>query len=88
MTTSFATVYLIYVKFRATYDHNHDTFRIEFLAIPAFILSLLINHDFTVFEVRNFYVFTKYDVNCVFVGVVDFQYLFRVSGNFATAVHG
>lgn len=59
LTTSFATVYLIYLKFKATYDHNHDTFRIEFLIIPAFILSLLINHDFTVFEVRklNLFVF-------------------------------
>lgn len=56
VTTSFATVYLIYMKFKATYDHNHDTFRIEFLLIPAFILALLINHDFTVFEVINVYV--------------------------------
>lgn len=48
---SCATVYLIYVKFRATYDHNHDTFRIEFLLIPCLVLALLIHHDFTVLEV-------------------------------------
>ncbi|KAJ0177168.1 hypothetical protein K1T71_007177 [Dendrolimus kikuchii] len=48
---SYATVYLMYVKFKATYDRNHDTFRIEFLLIPCVILALLINHEFTVLEV-------------------------------------
>ncbi|XP_063534062.1 ER lumen protein-retaining receptor [Cydia strobilella] len=51
IVASCATVYLIYVKFRATYDHNHDTFRIEFLLVPCFVLALLIHHDFTVLEV-------------------------------------
>lgn len=46
-----ATIYLIYMKFRATYDHNHDSFRIEFLLIPCTILALLINHDFSFMEV-------------------------------------
>lgn len=48
---SVGTVYLIFLKFRATYDRNHDSFRIEFLLIPTVLLSLLINHDFTVLEV-------------------------------------
>jgi len=48
---SLATVFLMFVKFRATYDRNHDSFRIEFLLIPTVILALLINHDFTVMEV-------------------------------------
>ena len=48
---SFATVYLIYIKFKATYDHNHDTFRIEFLVLPAFVLALVINHDYSVLEI-------------------------------------
>jgi len=48
---SVATVFLMFVKFRATYDRNHDSFRIEFLLIPTVILALLINHDFTVLEV-------------------------------------
>merc|ERR1711971_846361 len=33
-----ATVYLMYVKFRATYDGNHDSFRVEFLLAPMAIL--------------------------------------------------
>lgn len=48
---SLATIFLMFAKFRATYDRNHDSFRIEFLIIPTIILSLLINHDFTVLEV-------------------------------------
>lgn len=48
---SFATVYLMYVKFKASYDHNHDTFRAEFIVLPAALLALIINHEFTVFEV-------------------------------------
>lgn len=51
IAAAYATIYLIYIKFKATYDHNHDTFRIEFLLIPAIILALLINHDFTFLEV-------------------------------------
>ncbi|CAK9797739.1 ER lumen protein-retaining receptor [Anthophora plagiata] len=51
MATSYAIIFLMYVKFKATYDHNHDTFRIEFLILPALVLALLINHDFTVFEI-------------------------------------
>lgn len=49
--SSLGTLYLMYIKFRATYDHNHDSFRIEFLLVPCVILALLINHDFTVLEV-------------------------------------
>lgn len=48
---SLATIYLIYAKFKATYDRNHDSFRIEFLLLPCLVLALLINHDFTVMEV-------------------------------------
>jgi len=48
---SAATIYLIFVKFKATYDRNHDTFRIEFLLIPVTILALIVNHEFTIFEV-------------------------------------
>ncbi|XP_076750330.1 ER lumen protein-retaining receptor [Xylocopa sonorina] len=51
VVTSIATVFLMYVKFKATYDHNHDTFRIEFLILPTLALALLINHEFTVVEV-------------------------------------
>ncbi|XP_011874741.1 PREDICTED: ER lumen protein-retaining receptor [Vollenhovia emeryi] len=51
IAASLATVFLMYVKFKATYDHNHDTFRIEFLILPAFVLALLINHELSFVEV-------------------------------------
>lgn len=51
IVASYATVYLMYIKFKATYDHNHDTFRIEFLLIPCVILSLLITRDYSPLEV-------------------------------------
>lgn len=57
IAASYATVYLMYVKFKATYDHNHDTFRIEFLLIPSLILALLVNREFTVLEVSTVYYF-------------------------------
>ena len=46
-----ATVYLMYVKFRATYDGNHDSFRVEFLLAPVAILALVLNNQFTVMEI-------------------------------------
>merc|ERR1712244_24965 len=48
---SLGTGYLMYVKVKATYDHNHDTFRIEFLLGPVVLLALLLNHEFSVMEV-------------------------------------
>ncbi|XP_066140471.1 ER lumen protein-retaining receptor 1 [Euwallacea fornicatus] len=51
LMSSYATIFLIYFKFRATYDRNHDTFRIEFLVVPSVILALLINHQFSSLEV-------------------------------------
>jgi ER lumen protein retaining receptor len=51
IAASGATVYLMYVKFKATYDKNHDTFRIEFLLLPVTLLGLIVNHEFTIFEV-------------------------------------
>jgi len=48
---SYATLYLMYSKFKATYDHNHDTFRIEFLLIPIVLLALVVNHEFSLLEI-------------------------------------
>lgn len=51
LISSIGTCYLIFKKFKATYDRTHDTFRIEFLLIPAAILSLVLNHEFEVLEI-------------------------------------
>lgn len=52
VTMSCATVFLIFNKFKATYDSNHDTFRIEFALIPSLLLALVANYAFTALEVR------------------------------------
>lgn len=51
LLASFGTLYLMWVKFKATYDRNHDTFRVEFLLAPCVLLSLLINHEFQFVEI-------------------------------------
>lgn len=51
------TIYLVFFKFKATYDSNNDTFRAELLVIPIAGLAVLVNHEFSVFEV-SFYVYT------------------------------
>ncbi|OQR66216.1 ER lumen protein retaining receptor-like [Tropilaelaps mercedesae] len=50
LVASYGTLYLMWVKFKATYDRNHDTFRVEFLLAPCAVLALLINHEFTIME--------------------------------------
>ncbi|CAI4223731.1 unnamed protein product [Auanema sp. JU1783] len=51
LVTSIGTVYLVLHKFKATYDRNNDTLRVEFLVAPCAILALLINHEFTFMEI-------------------------------------
>ena len=51
IVTAYGTLYLMFVKFKATYDSNHDTFRAEFLVIPAVGLAMLVNHEFSAMEV-------------------------------------
>ena len=52
LITTYGTLYLIFIKFKATYDSNHDTFRAELLVIPAAGLAIFINHDTSVMEVK------------------------------------
>lgn len=51
LVASYATIYLIYFKFKATYDKNQDTFRIEFLLGPCAVLALILNHEFSLVEI-------------------------------------
>ncbi|TKR72507.1 hypothetical protein L596_019941 [Steinernema carpocapsae] len=51
IASSIATVFFMLVKFRPTYQREQDTFRIEILLLPTAVLALLINSQFTVFEV-------------------------------------
>uniref|UniRef100_A0A8R1IG04 ER lumen protein-retaining receptor n=1 Tax=Caenorhabditis japonica TaxID=281687 RepID=A0A8R1IG04_CAEJA len=49
LVATYATIYLMFFKFRSTYMRESDTFRVELLLIPSVLLAVLINHDFTPF---------------------------------------
>jgi len=51
ISLSVGTCYLIFVKFKATYDGNHDSMRAEFLVIPAAGLACLINNVNSTFDI-------------------------------------
>lgn len=52
LVATYGTIYLIYRKFRSTYDSNHDTFRVELLILPAAVLAFIWNHELTILEVK------------------------------------
>jgi len=41
LLSSFHIIFLMKVRFRASYDHKNDTFRVRYLVIPCIVLSLL-----------------------------------------------
>lgn len=53
LALSYATVYLIYVRFRNTFNSENDSFRLEFLLVPVIGLSFLENYAFTPLEVTR-----------------------------------
>lgn len=54
----YATVYLMFFKFKATYNREEDNFRVELLLLPCAVLAVLVNSQFTVMEV--FWTFSIY----------------------------
>lgn len=48
---AYVTVYMIYCKFRKTFDIENDTFRLEFLLVPVTGLSFLVNYSYAPMEV-------------------------------------
>jgi hypothetical protein len=88
---SLATLYLMYMKFKATYDRNHDTFRIEFLLIPVTLLGLLVNHEFTPLEVSHAssgatVVLNRLVTPFCAAGVVDVLHISGIGGHFAATL--
>eukprot|EP01118_Nematostelium_gracile_P000049 TRINITY_DN10045_c0_g1_i1.p1 TRINITY_DN10045_c0_g1~~TRINITY_DN10045_c0_g1_i1.p1 ORF type:complete len:216 (-),score=30.19 TRINITY_DN10045_c0_g1_i1:34-681(-) len=51
ITSSVYIIYLMRVRYRATYDREHDTFRVVFLLVPCFVLALVINEGYTIVEI-------------------------------------
>lgn len=58
IVATYGTLYLIYIKFKVTYDRSHDTFRVEYLLVPTALLALVVNHGFKPLEI--FWVFSIY----------------------------
>lgn len=53
IASSVYVIYLMKMKFKATYDPGLDTFKIEYLALFAVVLSVVSSHEYTVVEVRK-----------------------------------
>ena len=51
LACAWGTCYLIYMKFRSTYDGHHDSFQVLYLLVPAAILAILVNHSRTPLEI-------------------------------------
>lgn len=51
ISATFYIMYLMRYKFRASYDKEHDSFRVIFLIAPCAILSLIINQELSLSEV-------------------------------------
>jgi ER lumen protein retaining receptor len=46
-------LYLMKVRFRASWDPTLDTFQIHFILIPCAVLSLLITYSYSLLEVMG-----------------------------------
>lgn len=97
LALSYATVYMIYMRHRGTYDSENDSFRVEFLLVPVIGLSLLENYAFTPLEVSKrltvwcdvLFQFPSPNVCGSFLnpGPLDLLDLLGVCGHHAAALH-
>jgi len=58
ITSSLFILYLMKIKFKATYDPALDTFRIVYVLVPCALLALVLNYKFEILEV--FWTFSVY----------------------------
>ena len=84
---TYATLFLMFYKFRSTYDSHHDTFRAELLVVPCGGLAVLVNHDFTVLEVSHSFDWVYCD-DCNNTDIMDVQHLLGVCCHNAAVVYG
>uniref|UniRef100_A0AAZ3RIG0 ER lumen protein-retaining receptor n=1 Tax=Oncorhynchus tshawytscha TaxID=74940 RepID=A0AAZ3RIG0_ONCTS len=57
LALAYATVYLIYMRFRSTFNSESDSFRVEFLLVPVAGLSFLENYAFAPLEKSQLHIF-------------------------------
>jgi len=77
LIASYATVYLIYYKFNSTRtrDTDHDSFRIEFMIVPAILLSLVTAYVFTFIEIM-----WTFSIYIEAVAIMPQLYLITITG--------
>ena len=64
---------LIYHKFKPTYNHENDKFRIEFVLVPAAGLAFLVNHHFEAIEILwTFSIYNMLTDRCQFCNAFFF----------------
>jgi hypothetical protein len=49
--SAFYILYLMRIRFKATWDPSLDTFKIEYLLVPCGVLAFVVNYSFTPIEV-------------------------------------
>jgi len=51
LVSSYWIVYLMLKPHKSTYDKEHDTLKVRYLLVPSLVLALVINQEFTPFEI-------------------------------------
>ncbi|CAG8563485.1 5027_t:CDS:2 [Paraglomus occultum] len=51
ISSSLYILWLMYAKFRATYDPNLDTFKVEYLVVPCCLIALIFNWDVNILNI-------------------------------------
>lgn len=86
IASSVYILYLMYAKYKATYDAGLDTFRIEYLLVVSAVLGVATTSLYTVNEVSTLsYLLTYIDISLQ--DIMDFLNLVRISRDFTTIVH-
>lgn len=63
LSASYGTLYLMFYKFKPTYDHNHDSFRYFFYKYYVNIICKL-----NIIMVKI--IFQNFVLNCAYIGVI------------------
>ncbi|KAM3182681.1 hypothetical protein ACTXT7_011826 [Hymenolepis weldensis] len=81
---SYLTCYLMYIKFKTTYNKDDDTFQVLYLLIPSALLALLINHNFTTIESHGLEVLWTFSIYLEAVAILPQLFMISKTGEAET----